>query len=163
MPSRFETGVAKRRAEGAAEDQPDAGRHPEPRAPAVGALRRRQRLCPQGGPACQRDPEGPDDLRTHRSRDLVGNERVIPMSNQAGQSNLRARLEAAGIEVDPKDPRLGRIIEVVKAREDQGYAYDGAQASLNWSPGANWASARSSSRSSATGSRSSGGRTSTTG
>jgi 2-isopropylmalate synthase len=61
---------------------------------------------------------------------LVGNERVIPMSNQAGQSNLRARLEAAGIAVDPKDARLGRIIEVIKAREDQGYAYDGAQASF---------------------------------
>lgn len=61
---------------------------------------------------------------------LVGNERVIPMSNQAGLSNLRARLVAAGIEVDPKDPRLGRIIEMVKAREDQGYAYDGAQASF---------------------------------
>lgn len=61
---------------------------------------------------------------------LVGNERVIPMSNQAGQSNLRARLEAAGIAIDPKDPRLGRIIEVVKDREDQGYAYDGAQASF---------------------------------
>ena len=61
---------------------------------------------------------------------VVGNERVIPMSNQAGQSNLRARLEAAGIAVDPKDTRLGRIIEVVKVREDQGYAYDGAQASF---------------------------------
>ncbi len=61
---------------------------------------------------------------------LVGNERVIPMSNQAGLSNLRARLAAAGIEVDPKDSRLGRIIEVTKEREDQGYAYDGAQASF---------------------------------
>lgn len=61
---------------------------------------------------------------------LVGNERVIPMSNQAGQSNLRARLAAAGIEVAPGDPRLGRILEVVKLREDQGYAYDGAQASF---------------------------------
>jgi 2-isopropylmalate synthase len=61
---------------------------------------------------------------------MVGNERVIPMSNQAGQSNLRARLAAAGIEADPKDARLGRIIEVIKAREDQGYAYDGAQASF---------------------------------
>jgi 2-isopropylmalate synthase len=61
---------------------------------------------------------------------LVGNERVIPMSNQAGLSNLRARLAAAGIEIDPKDTRLGRIIEVIKDREDQGYAYDGAQASF---------------------------------
>ena len=61
---------------------------------------------------------------------LVGNERVIPMSNQAGQSNLRARLAAAGIVVPPADPRLGRILDVVKEREDQGYAYDGAQASF---------------------------------
>ncbi|PLL13298.1 citramalate synthase [Tabrizicola sp. TH137] len=66
----------------------------------------------------------------HVDPGVVGNERVIPMSNQAGQSNLRARLAAAGIEVDPKDARLGRILEVVKAREDQGYAYDGAQASF---------------------------------
>ena len=61
---------------------------------------------------------------------VVGNERVIPMSNQAGQSNLRMRLAAAGIEVEAKDPRLGRILDVIKEREDQGYAYDGAQASF---------------------------------
>ena len=66
----------------------------------------------------------------HIPPELVGNERVIPMSNQAGQSNLRARLASAGIEVNPKDARLGRILEVVKEREDLGYAYDGAQASF---------------------------------
>ena len=66
----------------------------------------------------------------HVAPDLVGNARVIPMSNQAGQSNLRERLRAAGMEVDPKDPRLGCILEVIKEREDQGYAYDGAQASF---------------------------------
>ncbi|HRO15524.1 MAG TPA: citramalate synthase [Paracoccus sp. (in: a-proteobacteria)] len=60
----------------------------------------------------------------------VGNERVIPMSNQAGQSNLRARLTEAGIEVAPGDPALARILTTVKAREDQGYAYDSAQASF---------------------------------
>ena len=56
----------------------------------------------------------------HIPPDLVGNERVIPMSNQAGQSNLRARLASAGIEVEAKDPRLARILDVVKEREDQG-------------------------------------------
>jgi 2-isopropylmalate synthase len=61
---------------------------------------------------------------------LVGNARIIPMSNQAGQSNLRARLAAAGIEAHPKDPRLGRILEIIKEREDQGFAYDTAQASF---------------------------------
>lgn len=66
----------------------------------------------------------------HIPPEVVGNERIIPMSNQAGQSNLRARLAAAGIAVEAGDPRLGRILEIVKEREDQGYAYDGAQASF---------------------------------
>ncbi len=66
----------------------------------------------------------------HVPPEVVGNERVIPMSNQAGQSNLRARLVSAGIMVPAGDARLGRILEIVKEREDQGYAYDGAQASF---------------------------------
>ncbi len=66
----------------------------------------------------------------HIEPSLVGNERVIPMSNQAGQSNLRARLASAGIVAEAGDPRLGRILERIKEREDQGYAYDGAQASF---------------------------------
>lgn len=66
----------------------------------------------------------------HVPPETVGNARVIPMSNQAGQSNLRARLSAAGIEVAAGDPRVSRILDEVKAREDQGYAYDGAQASF---------------------------------
>jgi 2-isopropylmalate synthase len=60
----------------------------------------------------------------------VGNARVIPMSNQAGQSNLRKRLNEAGLDVPKGDPTLGRILEDVKAREAQGYAYDTAQASF---------------------------------
>ena len=60
----------------------------------------------------------------------VGNARVIPMSNQAGQSNLRERLAKAGIDVAPGDPRLADILAEVKAREDRGFAYDGASASF---------------------------------
>lgn len=66
----------------------------------------------------------------HIAPETVGNTRLIPMSNQAGQSNLRARLAAMGIAVDPKDPRLVQILDEIKAREDRGYAYDGAQASF---------------------------------
>jgi 2-isopropylmalate synthase len=61
---------------------------------------------------------------------MVGNARVVPMSNQAGQSNLRLRLAEMGIVVDKGDARLGDILDVVKTREDQGYAYDSAQASF---------------------------------
>lgn len=61
---------------------------------------------------------------------LVGNARIIPMSNQAGQSNLRRRLADAGLEVAPNDPALARILELVKVREAEGYTYDSAQASF---------------------------------
>ncbi|MFN4172519.1 MAG: alpha-isopropylmalate synthase regulatory domain-containing protein, partial [Pseudorhodobacter sp.] len=66
----------------------------------------------------------------HVPPETVGNARIIPMSNQAGQSNLRARLAAAGIEVEAKDTRLATILDEIKRREDDGYAYDGAQASF---------------------------------
>ena len=61
---------------------------------------------------------------------LVGNARIIPMSNQAGQSNLRRRLADAGLEVAPNDPALAWILELVKVREAEGYTYDSAQASF---------------------------------
>ncbi len=61
---------------------------------------------------------------------LVGNSRVIPMSNQAGQSNLRKRLFEAGIKVAAGDSRLAAILSDIKEREDRGFAYDTAQASF---------------------------------
>ncbi len=66
----------------------------------------------------------------HIQPELVGNARVIPMSNQAGQSNLRRRLSEAGMMVDDGDPALGQILEEIKAREAAGYSYDTAQASF---------------------------------
>ncbi|WP_420011587.1 citramalate synthase [Tateyamaria sp.] len=60
----------------------------------------------------------------------VGNARVIPMSNQAGQSNLRRRLADMGLDVAPKDPALARILDAIKLRETDGYSYDTAQASF---------------------------------
>jgi 2-isopropylmalate synthase len=66
----------------------------------------------------------------HVPPEAVGNARIIPMSNQAGLSNLRARLAAMGIAVDAGDARLPGILSDIKAREDQGYAYDSAQASF---------------------------------
>ncbi|MFP7570692.1 citramalate synthase [Marivita sp. S2033] len=66
----------------------------------------------------------------HVEPGTVGNRRIIPMSNQAGQSNLRRRLAEAGIEVSDKDPALARILDRIKARENEGYSYDTAQASF---------------------------------
>ncbi|MEM6407815.1 MAG: citramalate synthase [Pseudomonadota bacterium] len=65
----------------------------------------------------------------HIDPGAVGNTRIIPMSNQAGQSNLRQRLSEMGLpEVDKA--ALPRILDRIKHAEDQGYSYDTAQASF---------------------------------
>ena len=66
----------------------------------------------------------------HIKPGLVGNHRSIPMSNQAGKSNLRKRLSDARIKIDSRDPNLSIILDEVKAREDKGYSYDSAEASF---------------------------------
>jgi 2-isopropylmalate synthase len=66
----------------------------------------------------------------HIDPGVVGNARIIPMSNQAGQSNLRRRLAEAGLEVAGDNPALAAILDEIKTREDQGYSYDTAQASF---------------------------------
>lgn len=66
----------------------------------------------------------------HVPPETVGNARVIPMSNQAGQSNLRRVLSEAGVTVARDDPRLPQILSRIKTLEDEGYAFDGAPASF---------------------------------
>ena len=66
----------------------------------------------------------------HVDPSVVGNARIVPMSNQAGQSNLLKRLSDMGLPAEKGDPALTRILDAVKAREAEGYAYDSAQASF---------------------------------
>jgi 2-isopropylmalate synthase len=72
------------------------------------------------------------DPRTyeHIPPETVGNQRHVLVSDQAGRSNILSRLREAGIEVDAKHPKIARLLEEVKEREFQGYAYDGAEASF---------------------------------
>jgi len=66
----------------------------------------------------------------HVKPESVGNVRVIPVSDQSGRSNVLARLAEAGIAIDPKDDRVAKLLDAIKTREYQGYAYDGAEASF---------------------------------
>ncbi len=72
------------------------------------------------------------DPRTyeHIAPESVGNQRAILVSDQAGRSNLLTELKRLGIEADPADPRLNRLLDMVKTREAQGYAYEAADASF---------------------------------
>jgi 2-isopropylmalate synthase len=66
----------------------------------------------------------------HIEPTLVGNRRHFVISDQAGRSNMLARFRELDIDVDVNDKRLNSLIEVVKAREFEGFAYDGAEASF---------------------------------
>ena len=60
----------------------------------------------------------------------VGNVRVIPVSNQAGKSNLLKILNESGVEIQKNDDRLYKILEEIKEKEDYGYSFDVAGASF---------------------------------
>lgn len=72
------------------------------------------------------------DPRTyeHVTPESVGNRRRVLVSDQAGKSNIVAELERLGIVLQKDDPRLSRLLEEVKDKEAQGYAYEGADASF---------------------------------
>ncbi len=70
------------------------------------------------------------DTYEHISPGLVGNERIIPVSNQAGQSNLRERLIQAGIDISKDDTRLPGLLKEIKEKENQGFSFDSASASF---------------------------------
>ena len=127
--SMFETGVTKdalkglRRASRMLDDI--LNRVPAKQAPYVGASAFAHKSGLHAS-AIAKDPT----TYEHIDPSAVGNTRIVPMSNQAGQSNLKARLADAGIEVDVTNPALARIVERIKEKEAQGYSYDTAQASF---------------------------------
>ncbi len=72
------------------------------------------------------------DSRTyeHIPPELVGNSRVILVSDKAGKSNLVERLKQLGLSREAEHEDLPVLMREVKQREMQGYAYDGADASF---------------------------------
>jgi 2-isopropylmalate synthase len=66
----------------------------------------------------------------HVPPETIGNRRKLLVSDQAGKSNVLAELERIGLKIDREDPRIGRLLEVVKEREAIGYAYEAADASF---------------------------------
>src|SRR6516165_10063377 len=60
----------------------------------------------------------------------VGNRRRVLVSDQAGRSNVLAELERVGLAVERDDPRVTRLLDIVKEREAAGYAYEAADASF---------------------------------
>ncbi|QXT38631.1 citramalate synthase [Gymnodinialimonas ceratoperidinii] len=127
--SRFETGIACEKLEGLTQISrmldDILNRVPHRQAPYVGA----SAFAHKAGLHASAIVKNPATYE-HVEPGVVGNARIIPMSNQAGQSNLRKRLADAGLEVEKDNPALPRILDTIKEREDQGYSFDTAQASF---------------------------------
>jgi 2-isopropylmalate synthase len=129
LAGRFETGVTEEALAGItrlsrAFDEL-LNRAPEAQAPYVGA----SAFATKAGihaSAIAKDPA----TYEHVPPEMVGNRRRVMVSDQGGKANFLAELKRRGIEVARDDPRLDTLIAVVKEREAEGYAYEGADASF---------------------------------
>jgi len=66
----------------------------------------------------------------HVAPESVGNRRRVMVSDQGGKANFIAELKRRGIDVPRDDHRLDALVALVKEREAEGYAYEGADASF---------------------------------
>jgi 2-isopropylmalate synthase len=60
----------------------------------------------------------------------IGNRRQVLVSEQGGRANVLFELDRIGIAVDKDDPRVPRLLDVIKERQTAGYAYEAADASF---------------------------------
>jgi 2-isopropylmalate synthase len=70
------------------------------------------------------------DTYEHIKPELVGNERKILVSNQAGKANVIAMLAKIGLSEEKYISKASQIAQKVKNLESIGYSFDGAEASF---------------------------------
>jgi len=100
-------------------------REPSRQAPYVGVAA----FAHKGGvhaSAAEKDPR----TYEHVSPELVGNERIFVVSNQAGRASMMARLRELGIEVEAGSKVVDVLIKEVKDKEFRGWTFDTAEASF---------------------------------
>lgn len=70
-----------------------------------------------------------NDLYQHVQPESVGNDMRMLISEMAGRANIQIKGEQLGLDLSDRD-LAGRVADLVKAREAQGYAYEAADASF---------------------------------
>ena len=66
----------------------------------------------------------------HIDPHAVGNDRVFVTSDQAGGSLVVEKLKASKPGIDKKDPVVGKLLTLIKERENAGWHFDSAEASF---------------------------------
>ncbi|MEX0763490.1 MAG: citramalate synthase [Dehalococcoidia bacterium] len=67
----------------------------------------------------------------HIEPSLVGNTNAVVVSELSGRGNVMRRIRELGLSDDLNDADARRIVEYVKAREAEGFSYEGAHASFD--------------------------------
>ncbi|MFN5351124.1 MAG: citramalate synthase [Alphaproteobacteria bacterium] len=82
------------------------------------------------GSAVKKNPK----LYEHIEPELIGNEREVVISNQAGKASFIERLKGVGLKIDfdakENKAKLEELVRLVKNLDQKGYAYDNANASF---------------------------------
>jgi 2-isopropylmalate synthase len=76
--------------------------------------------------AIQRHPETYEHIRPEK----VGNITRVLVSDLSGRSNILAKAEEFNVNIDSKDPVTLEILEKIKELENQGFQFEGAEASF---------------------------------
>jgi 2-isopropylmalate synthase len=76
--------------------------------------------------AIQRHPETYEHIRP----ELVGNVTRVLVSDLSGRANILAKAEQFNVNLNSKDPVTMEILEEIKTLENQGFQFEGAEASF---------------------------------
>ncbi len=76
--------------------------------------------------AVQKHPE----TYEHVDPEAVGNHRRVLVSELSGKSNILWKAREFGIDLDRDTPDSRRILDRLKALEDEGFQFEGAEASF---------------------------------
>lgn len=76
--------------------------------------------------AIQRHPETYEHIRP----DLVGNYQRVLVSDLGGRSNIIRKIKDFKLKVDPDSPKVAQIVKELKDLENQGFQFEGAEASF---------------------------------
>lgn len=66
----------------------------------------------------------------HVTPESVGNRRRVLISDLSGRANVAYKARELGIDIDPGDERILKILDELKVLENQGYEFEGADASF---------------------------------
>lgn len=70
------------------------------------------------------------DTYEHVDPESVGNRRRVLISDLSGRANIAYKARELGIDIDPGDERILRVLDELKVLENQGYEFEGADASF---------------------------------